>query len=273
MSPTPSPTDGSGNNLQVFNIGNNIYTYDEAQAVCKAFDSDLADYDQIEQAYQSGGEWCNYGWSKGQMAYFPTQKNTWNALQNDPNTKNACGRPGINGGFIANPHARFGANCYGVKPPKPAGWTPNVNVANIITATATPTPTVNKEMEKLRKNAYLNAFNQATGEWSEYYGITPSAPTTTSVPTTSSPTITASVPTTSSPTITASVPTTSSPTITRSVPTTSVPTTSVPTTAVPTRPTPTTLSPQQQLVQQMMQQANQIDQSQIPNIQIFNPYP
>ena len=59
---------------QVFNVSNNLYTYEEAQAVCKAFDASLATYDQIENAYESGGEWCNYGWSEGQMAFFPTQK-------------------------------------------------------------------------------------------------------------------------------------------------------------------------------------------------------
>ena len=39
------------------------------------------------------------------MAYFPTQKDTWDKLQNNPNTKHACGRPGINGGFIDNKQA------------------------------------------------------------------------------------------------------------------------------------------------------------------------
>ena len=32
-------------------------------------------------------------------------------LQKNPNTKHACGRPGINGGFIDNPYVKFGANC------------------------------------------------------------------------------------------------------------------------------------------------------------------
>jgi hypothetical protein len=30
--------------------------------------------------------------------------------------KHDCGRPGINGGYIANPDVRFGVNCYGYKP-------------------------------------------------------------------------------------------------------------------------------------------------------------
>lgn len=108
--------DLSGNKKEVFNISNNSYTYDDAKAICKAYGASLATYDNIEESYNNGGEWCNYGWSKDQMIYFPTQKNTWNALQKEPKKKNNCGRPGINGGYMANPYLKFGVNCYGVKP-------------------------------------------------------------------------------------------------------------------------------------------------------------
>ncbi len=106
----------NANNKEVYNVGGNHYTYSDAEAICKSFDSEVADYDQIENAYNNGAEWCNYGWSKNQMALFPTQKNTWNKLQDNDKTKNNCGRPGINGGFMANPALRFGVNCYGQKP-------------------------------------------------------------------------------------------------------------------------------------------------------------
>ena len=33
-----------------------------------------------------------------------------------PKTKNNCGRPGVNGGYIDNPYIKFGVNCYGKKP-------------------------------------------------------------------------------------------------------------------------------------------------------------
>ena len=102
---------------EVFNISNNLYTYQDAQAVCSLFDAQLATYDQIETAYNNGAEWCAYGWSQDQMAYFPTQKSTWSKLQNNPKQKNNCGRPGVNGGYIANPYIKFGVNCYGKKPP------------------------------------------------------------------------------------------------------------------------------------------------------------
>ena len=101
---------------QVFNIPGNYYNYENANAVCKAYGAELASYDQIEKAYGSGAEWCNYGWSADQLALFPTQKKTYNHLQTIPGHENDCGRPGINGGYIANPDIKFGVNCYGNKP-------------------------------------------------------------------------------------------------------------------------------------------------------------
>jgi uncharacterized protein YozE (UPF0346 family) len=50
------------------------------------------------------------------MIFFPTQKTTWDKLQKTDDHKNDCGRPGVNGGYIANPYAKFGVNCYGKKP-------------------------------------------------------------------------------------------------------------------------------------------------------------
>lgn len=101
---------------QVFNIPGNYYTYDNAKALCTAYGADLASYEQIEKAYNNGAEWCNYGWSKDQLALFPTQKKTYDTLQTIPGHENDCGRPGINGGYIANPNVKFGVNCYGYKP-------------------------------------------------------------------------------------------------------------------------------------------------------------
>jgi len=101
---------------QVFNIPGNYYNYENAKALCKAYDSELATYDQVEKSYNNGAEWCNYGWSANQMALFPTQKQTYNTLQTIKGHENDCGRPGINGGYMANPRIRFGVNCYGFKP-------------------------------------------------------------------------------------------------------------------------------------------------------------
>ena len=101
---------------EVFNIRDNIFSYDEAKAVCKAHNSELATLEQMIEAYKRGANWCSYGWSEGQLALYPTQSDFWNRLQNDPYRKNECGKPGVNGGYFENPNYKFGANCYGVKP-------------------------------------------------------------------------------------------------------------------------------------------------------------
>ena len=102
---------------EVYNISNNLYTYEDAKAVCKAMGSRLATYDEIEDAYTNGAEWSTYGWSEEQHAYFPTQKETWAKLQKVKGHEHDLGRPGVNGGYFSNPNVRFGVNCYGVKPP------------------------------------------------------------------------------------------------------------------------------------------------------------
>jgi len=112
----PSPVPEIKFRKQVFNIPGNYYNYENAKAVCSAYGADLASYKQIEDAYNKGAEWCNYGWSADQLALFPTQQKTYDHLQTIPEHKNDCGRPGVNGGYIANPQVKFGVNCYGYKP-------------------------------------------------------------------------------------------------------------------------------------------------------------
>jgi hypothetical protein len=109
----PTTTDISG---EVFHIPNNTYTYDEAKEMCETLDTRLATYDEVESAYNNGGNWCSYGWSDEQMALFPTQKSVYNQLKKIKGHANDCGRPGINGGYIGNKNAKFGVNCYGKKP-------------------------------------------------------------------------------------------------------------------------------------------------------------
>jgi hypothetical protein len=112
----PAPVPEIKFKKQVFNIPGNYYNYENAKALCKAYDADLATYDQIEKAYNNGAEWCNYGWSADQLALFPTQKKTYDNLQQISGHENDCGRPGINGGYMTNSQIRFGVNCYGYKP-------------------------------------------------------------------------------------------------------------------------------------------------------------
>jgi len=135
----PAPVPEIKIKKQVFNIPGNYYNYENAKALCKAYGSDLASYDQIEQAYNNGAEWCNYGWSANQLALFPTQKQTYNTLQKTPGHENDCGRAGINGGYIANPNVKFGVNCYGYKPKM-------TNEEEELMKTATPYPESAKDI-------------------------------------------------------------------------------------------------------------------------------
>jgi hypothetical protein len=102
---------------EVFNISQNKYTYYDAEPLCRALGAEVATYEQVKTAFEKGADWCNYGWSKGQMALYPTQEGTWNQLQNGPeDQRNACGQVGVNGGYFDNPELQFGVNCYGIKP-------------------------------------------------------------------------------------------------------------------------------------------------------------
>ena len=132
------------NQKQVFNVPGNTYTYEDGKAICKAYGGDLATYEQVEDAYNNGGEWCNYGWSDKQMALFPTQQNTFNNLQQIKGHEHDCGRPGINGGYIANPDIKFGVNCYGNKPRI------NSNEEELM-KTMTPYPETQKDVEFQQK--------------------------------------------------------------------------------------------------------------------------
>jgi hypothetical protein len=113
--PTCKPsTDASDG--EVFHIFNNKYSYKEAKNVCSSLNARLATYDEVENAYNKGGGWCSYGWSDDQLALFPTQKDTYNKLKKIVGHENDCGRQGVNGGYIENTKAKFGANCFGIKP-------------------------------------------------------------------------------------------------------------------------------------------------------------
>ena len=95
---------------EVFHISNQDYTYNEAKCKCASYNSRLAKYDEIVDAYNKGANWCTYGWSYGQNAYYPVQK------CNKEKDKYCGYKDGINGGFFPNPKLKFGVNCYGIKP-------------------------------------------------------------------------------------------------------------------------------------------------------------
>jgi hypothetical protein len=102
---------------EVFTVSKNNYSYYDAAPLCKALGAELATYEQVKQAWQTGADWCNYGWVKGQMAVYPTQKSTYEELQEGPeDQKGVCGKPGLNGGFFDNPELKFGVTCVGKRP-------------------------------------------------------------------------------------------------------------------------------------------------------------
>ena len=116
---------------EVFHIGNQDYTYDQSRCKCSSYGSRLATKNEVTQSYNNGANWCTYGWTEGQNAFYPVQKcyhdSLHNNSENDENNENNkdkilknsdkyCGKPGINGGFFSNPKLKFGVNCYGVKP-------------------------------------------------------------------------------------------------------------------------------------------------------------
>jgi hypothetical protein len=111
---SPAPLNISSE--QVFNIPGNYYGYEDAKSLCTAYGARLASYDEVENAYKDGAEWCNYGWSQNKLALFPTQKSTYDKLQTIPGHENDCGRPGVNGGYMENEKVKYGVNCFGKKP-------------------------------------------------------------------------------------------------------------------------------------------------------------
>ena len=156
---------------QVFNVPGNTYGYEDAKTLCTAYGARLASYNEIEDAYNKGAEWCNYGWSDNQLALFPTQKKTYNTLQQIKGHENDCGRPGINGGYIANPHVKYGVNCYGHKPVM-------TQEEEELMETSSPYPITNKDLaienrvnywKSQLDNILVSPFN--TDTWSIGYSI------------------------------------------------------------------------------------------------------
>jgi Extracellular link domain len=139
----------SGLSDEVFQISNQMYSYDEAKCKCEAYGGRLATKAELTDAYNRGAHWCNYGWIDGGEAYYPVQqceldrkaklireyneilknhhedpiKYTWrmvNEARNRMDREGAldyCGdSAGLHGGKFNNLRTRFGATCFGAKP-------------------------------------------------------------------------------------------------------------------------------------------------------------
>lgn len=164
-SSTTAPTDRE----EVFHVANQQFDYLGAEAVCKAYNARLATYKEIEDAYNKGADWCSYGWSEGQNAFFPTQQATFDKLQTIPGHEHDCGRPGINGGYISEPSFEFGANCYGKKPAM-------TEAEKMLMDATAPSPETTQDVELEKEVAYwkqklpellISPFNKNT--WDEPY--------------------------------------------------------------------------------------------------------
>jgi hypothetical protein len=161
----------SGPKEEVFNVSNNLYNYEDAKAVCRAMGSRLATYDEIEASYMGGAEWTSYGWSEGQHAYFPTQKATWARLQELKGHEHDLGRPGVNGGYFANPNVRLGVNCYGVRPQITAADQALMDAKKnrVVPKTAEERELDNKvEFWKANKDKLLVLSSFNNNKWSKY---------------------------------------------------------------------------------------------------------
>ena len=172
--PSPLPSGSTANGVpqpsvptpleEVFYVANNIFTYDQAPAVCKAYGGEVATYSQVEDAYSRGAEWCGYGWTQGGIALFPTQEETWRKLQLeiDPAKRISCGRPGINGGYF-DPTTKFGVNCYGVRPEKRPGKQEDLDKKF-----ATSVDRLKSMIDK------ITVYPFSKGDWSEYTNVSKS---------------------------------------------------------------------------------------------------
>ena len=126
------------------------YNYNDARALCRAYGGTLANIHQVDEAYEEGAEWCDYGWSEDQMALYPTQTKTWDKFNKSELHKKDCGRPGVNGGYTMDLKSLLGANCFGPKPPQ---LTP-------IQQPPLPKDPVDEEAEKFKGNLpNVSAFN------------------------------------------------------------------------------------------------------------------
>jgi hypothetical protein len=157
------------NEPEVFLIQDNIYQYEDAEPLCRAYGARLATMGDLYDAWRKGADWCFYGWVRGQRIVYPTQKESWIKLQesDELETRNKCGLPGLNGGRVRDPTARYGVHCFGVKPPTWRNYKANKMAQTNFTE---------REQEahsratyfKKRLNEYtIMPFNK--GEWSTEY--------------------------------------------------------------------------------------------------------
>lgn len=145
-----SPSSPSSLGDQVFQISNQTFGWEEAKCKCESYGARLATKAELTDAYNKGAHWCSYGWIENGEAYYPVQqceldrkaqnireyeemlknhykeprKYTWemvNEARNKMERENSMdfcgGAAGLHGGKFENRNIKFGATCFGKKPP------------------------------------------------------------------------------------------------------------------------------------------------------------
>ena len=133
----------------------------------------LATRDEVKAAWNKGAEWCNYGWSANQMAFYPTQKTTWDKLQKIKGHENDCGRPGVNGGYITsedNLNSLFTMDglCFSRDSNKVSDALTGVTFNLLQTFSSAETLTVVKDVESVKSsvNEFISKYNDGKLKWS-----------------------------------------------------------------------------------------------------------
>ena len=100
---------------EVFNIDQNIFTYDESKVACEALGAQLATKKQMHEAQKDGANWCNNGWVEDQLAMWPIQEGHLKSIKGTK-LEGKCGKSGLNGGYQPDKNLKLSANCYGYRP-------------------------------------------------------------------------------------------------------------------------------------------------------------
>jgi hypothetical protein len=154
---------------EVFLVQDGIYSYDEAEPLCRAYGARLATMGDLYDAWRKGADWCTYGWVKGNKAVYPTQKASWAKLQESDNkeTRTKCGLPGLNGGMIRDRSRRFGVHCYGVKPPTWRNYLANTMAADNLTTAEQEERAMSSEFRRKLNQYTVAPFSKV--RWSDVY--------------------------------------------------------------------------------------------------------
>ena len=149
---------------EVFNIDENIFTYEQAKNVCKTLGAKLATKEQMEEAHHNGANWCNNGWIEKQQAMWPIQKKYIKQIKNTA-LEGKCGEHGLNGGYQRNKSIPLSVNCYGYKPHFKKDY--NNFLDKIIKNTKTDSELIEKYKKMfLNKELHISPFSNS--KWSKY---------------------------------------------------------------------------------------------------------